>query len=164
MVGKTISSNQEVSTLLRSIAEKVMQDAAKEILDEFLKYVKKHAYSQTKPVEYPRTWEFYKSWEWTEIKQRSNELVMMMWSNFDGMTSSGRNKPFIHASIDPDWPSNTILELPEYLNNMNPSFFLTGNRSGGYWDKFEVEVIQSGKLKRIVDKHAKNAGLTMSIR
>ena len=170
---RTISSVAELEKVIEDAARRTMEDSAKEILKLFKeKYVEKFAYVNGKPVKYPRAFEFRDAWIWGDIEKHATVLSMEMFNDWARMSKpSPRGKsPFRHTtftSSSTGWPDDSRPQMASYLNNLNTSVWLTGNRAGGYWTKFIQSELDSGGLKRIIDKHARKYGFNpsgMSIR
>lgn len=160
-----IENPNQINKIIEGIARKVISDATEEILSDFKReYVEKHAYVVGSPKVYPRGFEFRDAWIWDEIKRNADTLTTMMFNDWSGMqTPSPRGKsPFIHTTFTSSgtrWADDSRKYLAEALDKMNPSIWLTGNRTGGYWDKFKSGYVNSGKMKRVIDKHARKHGL-----
>ena len=163
MVTKTATNKIQLEAIVEGQARKVMEGAGKEILELFkTKYVEKYAYVDGKPEEYPRGFEFRDSWVWSKIKESANTISTEMFDDFlQTQTPSSRGKaPFIHTTFakNSQWPSDSRPHMASFLENLNKSVFLTGNRPGKYWSKFIEKELRGGGIARIIKKHAKANG------
>ncbi|MCK5342478.1 MAG: hypothetical protein KAR20_03690 [Candidatus Heimdallarchaeota archaeon] len=160
---KAVTNPTELSRLIESAARRVMESAAKEILSVFKnQYVRKYAYVQG-PTQYhnPNGQEFLEAWEWDEIKKVSGMLSMTMFNNWMKMTPGSRAAgDFVHSSYSKSYPDDTREYLAQWLDELKSP--ISGHRTGKYWVKFISEMLESGKLKRIIDKHARANGFEPS--
>jgi len=156
-----VRNASDLDRVVEKATRSLMEDLSEEVLALFTdKYVRRYAYVYG-PTKYhnPRGQEFLNAWEWTEIQQLADTLVTTMWNNPVLMTPGVRDGRFIHSSYSGSWPEDTRDMLPEYLDGQPISSIIhPGDRAGGYWSKFIKEIYNSGKLKRIINKHAKRYG------
>lgn len=163
---KTVTNSSQITKILEDATRRLMEGASKEILERFKTYVEKYAYIDGTPVSYPRGFEFRDAWTWSDIKKSAKSLTMEMFNDWAEMQmSSPRGKPpFIHTTFakNSSWPSDSRPYMASYLENLNKDVFLTGGRKGKYWSTFVKKELDSGKLQKIINKHAKANGFAVS--
>jgi len=162
-----IKNDIQLNSALKQIIRNVLESVSKEILEDFKKeLVEEYAYVKGSPVKYPRDYGFRDAWTWTDIKEGAKEMSMTMFNEWDKLQQpSPRGKaPFIYTTFAKNsrWASDSRPYMTHYLEEMNPSIFITGNRKGKYWSQFRQKYEKSGRLKRVIDKHAKKYGLSIS--
>jgi len=154
----------DIDAIMESRARETMDAASKEILKEFLKYVVEYVYDYDSHAE--ESGSFAKSWEWSEIKKSSKSLVMEMFSDpmKMGAPDPRAEYPYRHTTfMTVGWHDDARPFLAETFDGTKfKNWIGSGNRAGGYWTKFINEQLNSGGLKKIIDKHARANGLTPS--
>lgn len=160
------------------IAELVIRETTKEVLKDFKEdYIQKYVYDDHEPNKVyhnPKGQEFKNAWEWEDIKKSANTISSTMFYNWKKMslnTHAFESGEFggvgigIHGSEVGGWDTDERSYLAETLNKSGFSSGLwvsVDRKEGQYWNRFISEYVQSGKLKRVIDKHAKANGLTIS--
>ena len=158
------------SSLLQQILEQklelVLNGATDEILKEFQKYVVEFVYeNHGKPTVYknPNGREFLENWEWTKLKKSALSMSKEMFFNYEKVSNEPDFFGFygIHGSMDKNYPGkDTPQYLPEILNRkISSSSPISPQRKGEYWNLFIKDMFAGGRLKKIIDKHAKKHGL-----
>ncbi len=163
MTKRIINTQKDLDALQSEIMEKLLIAVSKDILSDFLEFVKDYAYADN-PVMYrsggPETGEFYQSWTWSDVEKKMGEMVITMFSDKTKLSKGNRESPYRHSSIVPSWPEDTVDELERYLDRTPiSSHWITGDRPGGYWKVFNKEYIDGGKLDALISKHARRLGL-----
>lgn len=156
---KMISNLAELEKAIELAARKTMEDASKEILHIFKEeYIEKMVYKVAPKVyKNPGGQEFKHAWEWTDIKRVADTLEMVMAGEYGGMSMD--EEKYIHSSYSP-WGLDSRFFLERVLNKDGRSSSHPMSRKDGdaYWDNFIKDMLGSGKLKKIVDKHARANG------
>lgn len=157
----TINTKLEMNNLLEQKVQIILKNATQRTLDLFKEeYVKRIVYDSHDPNKfYERTWEFYKSWEWTDIKRQANSFVTEMFYNYQSNMPTFNREKFIHGS---KWsrPNDVRDNLMHILNKKgrSSSSFLSVYRPAAYWDAFIGGMFQGGQLKKIMDEEFLRAG------
>ena len=159
---RKISSVAELEKVIEEAARRTMEGASKDILTLFKKnYVTEYAYVKGAPVKYPQTFDFRESWIWSDIEKHASTLSIEMFSDWTKMKppSSRGKTPFRHTTFEKSrWVDDARPFMDAILNDL-PNSWLTGDRIGGYWTKFVEKELNAGKLKKIIDRHARRNGL-----
>lgn len=154
---------------MREKLERVLNGASEEILKEFRTYIVEFVYeNHKKPTVYknPNGREFLENWEWTALKKSVLEMSKEMFFNCEKVSNEPDFFGFygIHGSMDKNFDGrDTPQYLPEILNRkMSSSSPISVYRPQQYWNMFIKDMFTGGKLKKIIDKHAKRHGLEPS--
>ena len=160
---KIIKTLAELEKAIELAARKTMEEASKDILHIFKEdYIEKMVYKVDPKVYYnPRGHEFKNAWQWTDIRSVANTLEMVMMGEYGGMSMD--EEKYIHASYSP-WGLDSRFFLEKVLNKDGRSSSNPMSRTDGeaYWDNFIKDMLGSGKLKKIIDKHAMRNGFNPS--
>jgi len=178
----TLYNIGQIQAEMEKIAELVIRETTKEVLEDFKEdYIQKYVYDDHEPNKVysnPKGQEFKNAWEWEDIKKSANTISSTMFYNWKKMSNiphyftgsdysgfGGGVEIGIHGSNVGRWDSD---ERPYLAETLNKSGFSSGlwvsveRKEGQYWNRFISDYVQSGKLKRVIDKHAKKHGLTIS--
>lgn len=171
-MSKQIYNLGQIQKEMEKIAELVIIDSTKEILEIFKEDYIKGVYKNNPSVYSNDGVKFFDAWEWENITKMASAISTTMFYN-DKKTSSVPNAfddmddlPYygygIHGSEH--WRTSDVRDLmPAIMNeDAKSSHPITYDRPYKYWDKFISEFVNGGKLKSLVDKNAKKHGLTIS--
>lgn len=161
---------------MEKIVELVIREVTKEVLKDFKDdYIQKYVYDDHEAntvYANPKGQEFKEAWEWEDIKKSASTISSTMFYNWKKMSTNpnaftnGKDgfSIGIHGSNVGSWDSD---ERPYLAETLNKSGFSSGlwvsvdRKEGQYWNRFISDYVQSGKLKRVVDKYAKTHGLSL---
>ncbi len=161
---------------MEKIAELVIMDSTKEILEKFKQdYIQKYVYDGHEPNKVyhnPKGQEFKEAWEWEDIKKSATQISSTMFYNWKKMslnTHAFEGGEFggigigIHGSEVGGWDTDERPYLAETLNKTgySSSLWVSVDRAYAYWQEFINKFVNGGELKRLVDKNAKKHGLTL---
>lgn len=152
----------ELEKVLEEKARATMEGASRDILKLFKEYVLEYVYDHT-----PRdNGSFIELWDWSEIEKRSNTLVMEMFHDWGEMAEPDPRAtyPFRHTTFMTEgWDDDARPFLAETFDGTKfKNWEYSGDRLGGYWTKFIEQELNSGGIKKIIDKHARKNGLNPS--
>jgi hypothetical protein len=163
-----IRNQTELNLLLEKIAEEAIEATADEVLEIFRRdYILKYVYESHMPNQVyhnktrKATFEFRDAWEWTMLKKVANTLMKELWYN--PATLGHDITTYLHGSKYSS-PEDVRENLMDILNKTGRSSRLwlssTAVRPVAYWDKFLSDMVDSGKLKTILDKQFSNRGVS----
>lgn len=160
---------------MEKIAELVIRDSTKEILEKFKEdYIQKYVYDSHEPNKVyhnPKGQEFKEAWEWEDIKKSATQISSTMFYNWKKMSNlpaaftNGKDDFTIgiHGSNVGSWDSDERPYLMETLDKTgySSSLWVSVDRAYAYWQEFINKFVNGGELKRVVDKNAKKHGLSL---
>jgi hypothetical protein len=156
---KTLSNTSEINKILETLTRQLLERVSKEVLEDFLKdYVEKQVYGVNSPKVYKNNGVKFKDmWDFSEVRKLSNSLSTEMKGDWSLLNTI--DDLFIHSSYTPlGQDSRQFLERVLNLSGKTPHPW--SRDSEPYWDNFKRDYIKSGKLQRVIDKHAKTLGFT----
>jgi len=178
---KTFSNTSEIDKILETLTRQLLERVSKEVLEDFLRdYIEEQVYGVNKPKVYssPKGSQFRDIWDFSEVKKFSNHLETLMEGDWTKLSTPSASNPFAHGSYSPSFPKDTrqILERLLNMDGRTPNQYRPDGRlkwisnedgDGGtardskpYWDNFKKDYVKSGRLQRVIDKHAKALGFT----
>lgn len=152
---------------LRKVLEEKLREAFKLITQEVYqifmdKYVIKYVYgghgANVAYYDFTRepTGQFANAWEWSEFRKVSDRFFQELWYNYETMDVD--EDTYLHGS---NYWSQTDMrkELPRIFDELIfPNFSLTVERKDPFWTTFIEDMFNSGKLKKIMNKHFLSIG------
>jgi len=130
--------------------------AADEILELFLtKYVDKFAYIKN-PKVYDRTFEFRRSWEFSELEKTARGLSRELY--FNEMKMQSFDTDSFHHGSKYSLPQYVGDILPSVLEGKKSKLWLSVTRKVKFWDRFVEDMFAKGKLDKIMNKHLVKKG------
>lgn len=179
-MSKQIYNLGQIQREMEKIAELVIRDSTKEILEKFKEdYIQKYVYDSHEPNKVyhnPKGQEFKEAWEWEDIKKSATQISSTMFYNWKKMSNiphyfmggdysgfGGGIEIGIHGSNVGSWDSDERPYLAETLDKTgySSSLWVSVDRAYAYWQEFINKFVNGGELKRVVDKNAKKHGLTL---
>lgn len=171
MNNRVVYNLGQIQKEMEKIAELVIRRTTEEILNRFVEDYVKGVYKNNPSVYSNGGTKFFEAWEWEEIKKSATQISSTMFYNdkktesipnaFDDM----ENLPYygfgIHGSEH--WKTDDVRELmPAIMNeDIKSTHPITYDRPYKYWDKFISDFVNGGKLKSLVNRIAKENGLTI---
>ena len=178
LLSKVLYNVGQIQREMELIAVKLFQNVSEKILMDFQGYVK--GVYKKKPTVYsnPGT-KMFEAWEWDEIKRNATEISRKMVYNPDLLQSksvvpsfndnpASRYSDFgIHGSKHWDGTEDVRDIMPDIMNSEPGEAYwsthpMTYQRPYKFWDKFIQDYVNGGKLKNVIDKEARNLGLTIT--
>jgi hypothetical protein len=157
-VAMDITNQQDLQKLMLTLAEEALDLTTEEVIRLFRNnYLKLYAYIAN-PQMYERTYEFYKAWQWSEVKKDVKSLATELYYNSDDVKTFDAER-FIHGSKYSK-PENVSDTLPEILEGKKSSLWLSVYRPIKFWEKFLEDMLDSGQLEKILYKHFSTKGFT----
>ena len=154
---REIRNDADLEKLLEELIGEALDDTAEEVLELFLtKYIDKFAYIKN-PKEYSRTLEFRNSWEFSDLKRVAMSLSRELWFNPANMKTFNPKK-FQHGSKYSS-PNDIRDNLPAILEGKRSSLWISVERKVKFWEKFVEDMIDRGKLERIITRHLSKRGI-----
>jgi hypothetical protein len=162
---KVIINDAQLNGILEGVARDLLLRVSKEILDDFKRdFIEKQIYDvNPSPTVYKNpssSAQFRNIWGWSEVEKLADSLFMEMKGDYTKLNSIA--DLYVHSSYSP-FGADTTTYLEKLLNQSGRTSHEWSRDSRPYWDNFLSEYVSGGKMKRVIDKHAKAFGFVVPV-
>jgi hypothetical protein len=105
------------------------------------------------------TYDFYKAWNWTQLRKQLNSIVTELWYDSSGVNYN--RDTFRHGSKY-SRPNDISDNLPAILEGKQSSLWMSVSRKGKFWELFISEMFDGGTLEKILISELRSAGLNVT--